>query len=239
MERGSERPHGSVEGVERSKNKNLKKIMDTVRALAYGVSVFAASEALVKPAEAQEAVKAKPKEQLLHEKYGPYIFSVRTGGIQATIGNPDGTLRIPTPERRERTDDKEPSLTPVKASNGLITEELLQQYLQTYPQNWVNGETESIEQRDDNKFIEKQRFFSRSVAVAVASSLPNGKENITFTKTSRKFDLKDLFFTLSHELAHGNDFERDGDLSTDELMDLALALADRIQTKKKIKITYF
>jgi len=105
---------------------------------------------------------------------------------------------------------------------------LKQIILKGYPKNWVEGEITKISQT-----------FTESDAWAICSTDQSGFSEITFYAYSYSQNpYKNVEYTLSHEIAHANDWDNDNSLTFEERIDFLLKIIDRVQSKDRFMSSY-
>lgn len=120
----------------------------------------------------------------------------------------------------------------LEARNGKIGKDTIKSFVNSMPQNWVDGEVSVIA----NAGIENyEAVIYMSGAIATFSW--DGKE-VEFHPEAKKESRSYLFHALAHELSHGNDFLFDSDLDWTERHHLFESISRRISEENHFKTNY-
>jgi hypothetical protein len=124
--------------------------------------------------------------------------------------------------------------------HGSIAGEYLQRILlETYPQNWILGQVDTILQTDD---IEQKPANDSMVANTVAIFSPglnSGGRKIVFYKCTNVLPWSlTIGKYFSHELGHANDWSNNRFLSFEERINLLLQIYQRCESSDRYKSWY-
>lgn len=122
-----------------------------------------------------------------------------------------------------------------------IDQETMQQLLnETFPAEWVQGEVSAVTQESEPLIMAAEYGLPQdSEAIASCTSTPGEPESsIVFHGASLKESAGSNLDTLTHELAHANDWERDNTMTTEQRINLLTAIADRLASESRYQSPY-
>lgn len=147
------------------------------------------------------------------------------------------------PEKAEAGHEAETVETSVSLEeiDSAATPERMRRLLkETLPKGWSGQDIETISFVDvEGYIVPNVTPEQRAIATAQESMLPKGRTTIRFFKGSKKASRQTVFGDiLVHEVAHANDWERDGDMPQQDRTALRDGVLARIDATDRYKSDY-
>ena len=222
----------------------LKRVLE--RMIIWGMISLAAATALKERCEGGELVTESVKEstselaERAKDKYAELIDSANLY-LKVIYGEnfiPRGKAirgEVIELDRDKMIEGKNKELegTAIKDFEKIeIPTELIEQLCESYPENWVDTEIDSIIFKDEVKEMPSE-YGIKSSSAATANLKSSGITTVVFYKDAGKM-IEQLNEIFAHESGHANDWEADNTLSADEGDNLLLKLTKRYFSGKNI-----
>ncbi|MFC1662703.1 hypothetical protein ACFL04_00875 [Patescibacteria group bacterium] len=152
-------------------------------------------------------------------------------------------------DQAEPREGQEPVLSDISVSwtdeEGELHEAVVDQgrfrevITETYPQNWVSTEVDTIAQYDETEPL-PEKYGPKAGDEAAATYYHGDDYNTIIMHAPTKEYAPDhvLNDLLPHELGHANDWESDNDMSIEGRADMLLAIYERLQSDDRYQSAY-
>lgn len=201
----------------------LEKITETKDQAQYEQTISA--EAQKQEAEAEKLFGDNLKE-------GLKLFDAKPNDLLAA--NP--SAHEPETETTEKT-----FVGSIATKEGQLDANIMRGIVQeTFPKGWINNEIERIEFEEKEEYIEYEGVKSRALATCYRNGRQNNKQKdeIIFHKAAERTAPYDLVHTISHEVAHANDWVSDNEMTITEKTALAVKIGRRVGASNRFMSSY-
>lgn len=220
----------------------LRRVVDTVKSFEFGMVAMAILLGVLRFA-------GKPAQADVAQAYGSTeTYNERVENLTGKFGNiyENFVNDVATSMPSERTGEESPQEVitdkALMGSDGILTPDALRRLCESFPENWVLGEVESIGFKNEYEEMDAQHYgnnFGEWTTLAYCEGgFVEDKSKIVFLRPVRECELNEIEGALAHELGHANDWWRDAGLAWNERVDFLWEISERVGAEDRYKSAY-